>query len=343
MANEKEKITDEKSKTNSPRKKIQLRQLVLFISIIIIFSIGGYGYFYLIRSNITILKIISYVQINQLNVFQQLDELRQTINQLTSNNQRSLELVKQQEKMIADWQAAQAGNNDQWYLAEAQYLVRLAHDYAQFYSTTMILSLLQKADEALQNVKNLNVTALRQALANDIANVQAVQQIDVTTLYLQLTAIDQQINQIPLAITTQINTTATTTNSTERSWWQKGFDQSLQMLRQIVIVRNTNTNVTPLILPEEKMFLYQNLHAQLENAMWGLLHHNRAIYKTSIQRASEWIKKYFNQENTTTATVLHNLQNLENIDIVPSTIPLTATLQLFTTVLSPTEQSSGRK
>ncbi len=43
--------------------------------------------------------------------------------------EKSVELSAKQEQIIADWQAAQKGNLNKWYVAEAQYLVRLANDH----------------------------------------------------------------------------------------------------------------------------------------------------------------------------------------------------------------------
>lgn len=80
-------------------------------------------------------------------------------------------------------------------------------------------------------------------------------------------------------------------------------------------MRNTGTTAAPLIFPEEKMFLYQNLHAQLENAMWAALHHNPDVYKTSLARASAWITQYFAQEAPETKAVLARLNELQQVDV----------------------------
>src|SRR5438045_770691 len=85
----------------------------------------------------------------------------------------------------------------------------------------------------------------------------------------------------------------------------------------------------PLILPDEKIFLYQNLHAQLENAMWAVLQQNADIYQSSLKRASAWVQLYFAQDAAQTKIMLQNLEELQKINIQPTSINLAATLQLF--------------
>ncbi|HEX4045654.1 MAG TPA: uroporphyrinogen-III C-methyltransferase, partial [Gammaproteobacteria bacterium] len=81
--------------------------------------------------------------------------------------------------------------------------------------------------------------------------------------------------------------------------------------------------------PEEKMFLYQNLHAQMEGAMWAVLQHNTAIYQASLARAIVWITHYFDPAAAVSTTLLQQLQTLEKTNLQPATANLADTLQLF--------------
>ena len=60
-------------------------------------------------------------------------------------------------------------------------------------------------------------------------------------------------------------------------------------VKQIVVVRYNASTTLPLVLPEEKSFLYQNLHAEMESAMWAVLHRNPSVYQTSLTRLTSWI------------------------------------------------------
>lgn len=139
-------------------------------------------------------------------------------------------------------------------------------------------------------------------------------------LYKRLISIDNQIDQMPLlapdypAKSSDKDETPANNNQ-PASWWRVVWDRSWQALRKIVIVRNIGANTLPLIAPEEKSFLYQNLHAQIETAIWGALHHQAAVYQISLARSLTWIQRYFVQDAVETKTILQALQALQKIDV----------------------------
>ncbi len=217
----------------------------------------------------------------------------------------------------------------------------------------------QRIDELQQSIAGLQETLKKsQDLSTQqekiISDWRATQQADVTPVYLQLNALNQQIDQLPLPqspikldeIPNPIPAPGNV--SADLPWWKAGMEYSKQALKKIVVVRNTGTTAAPLIFPEEKMFLYQNLHAQLENAMWAVLHHNQDVYKTSLTRATAWITQYFAQEAPETKAVLTRLNELQQVDVkaaavaaeaaeaatIPATIAAPATTQSTTADIS---------
>jgi uroporphyrin-3 C-methyltransferase len=85
----------------------------------------------------------------------------------------------------------------------------------------------------------------------------------------------------------------------------------------------------PLMIPEQKTFLYQNLHAMLAQTIWALLHKQPVIYQSSLQQVATWIKQYFVSDASSTCAVLSDLTQLEKIDVHPPTPTITNTLQVF--------------
>jgi uroporphyrin-3 C-methyltransferase len=105
-------------------------------------------------------------------------------------------------------------------------------------------------------------------------------------------------------------------------------------------VRDTAKNALPLILPEEKAFLYQNLHAQMESAMWAVLQHNNDVYQASLARSLAWIQLYFDQEAAPTKNMLQNIAELQKTNIELKATNLSATLQLFDNYFAQTKAAS---
>lgn len=300
--------------------------------ILLVVAVSSYGYLQLTKANSAIAQINSQLQNQQGKNKTDVTTLQSSIDELKQAAQKSQELSTKQEQMIASWQAAQKGDLNKWYVAEAQYLVKLANDHLQYsHDTSMALTLLQRADQVLQNIPDTSLLELRKSLATDVANLQAAPKVDVTALYVHLNTLDNQIDQLPLPINplkekAQVSALVEPANT---PWWKVGIDHTWDALRKIVIVRNTNANALPLVLPDEKVFLFQNLHAQMQDAMWGVLHQNATIYQANLARAIAWIQQYFDPTATATKNMLLNLQDLQKENLQPPVINLTATMQLF--------------
>ncbi len=302
------------------------KYVFLIVLVLIITGAVGYGYwqFY---------QLYSASKSQFASIQATISSLQQSVDDLRQSTQKALSLSAQQEQMINEWKAAQKGDLNKWYVAEAQYLVKLANDHMQFtHNTTMALTLLQRADQVLQNLQEATVLDIRKSLSEKISILQQLPKVDVTGLYLELVALNKQLDQLPLPVSPLKANQGTITPLVEDpniTWWQKGLTQTWQALQKIVIVRNNMNDVRPLILPEEKVFLYQNLHAKLEDAMWGALRRDLTVYQSSLARATEWIKVYFDQDAPATQRMLQNLMKLQEVNIEPPVVSLASILQAF--------------
>lgn len=146
-----------------------------------------------------------------------------------------------------------------------------------------------------------------------------VSQQDITEIYLQLNFLNAQLDTLVLPSNPlagyQKNILATSDNTPPSSWWRSLLDKLMQMLSKIVIISPNNGKRQPLVMPEAKAFLYQNLHAQMENVMWSVLHRNNEVYHASLLRMTQWINTYFALDNVQTQNVLKDLQRLQTVQI----------------------------
>lgn len=329
IADEKEPVS---SRANWGRAGFFFSTLAIVISVCTL----GYSYFQLANVNISLAQNVSVLKKQSAASRDDIAALQKSVNDLQQAAQKSQELSAKQEQIISDWQAAQKGDLNKWYVAEAQYLVKLANDHVQFtHNILMAMTLLQRADQVLQNLNDPDLLEIRKSLAADIANLQVLPAVDITSLYLNLSTLDNQIDQLTLPVNPLKADTKKEMPVVEQPgtpWWKTGLDTSLNALRKIVIVRHISANSEnsmPLVLPEEKMFLYQNLHSQMESVLWGVLHRNNDVYQLSLTRAIDWIQKYFVQDAPVTTAVLKNLQVLKKISLQPPIANFSATLQLF--------------
>ncbi len=303
------------------------------LATIIFICAFAYGYFQLSKVNIALADQLTLLQNKLITNDNQIASLQQSTQTLQASLQKSAELSAEQEKLVSEWRAAQKGDLEKWQVAEAQYLVNLANDHLQFtHHLAMTTILLQRADQILQALQDPRLLPIRQSLAADLTRLQSAPVVNVTSLYVQLSGLNHELDQLPLPshpLKAEEKPVAEPVMSQTLPWWKAGWAYSWQALSKIIVIRKTETNALPLVMPDEKLFLFQNLHAQMENAMWAVLHRNSGVYQASLLRMQAWIQQYFDQESDVTKSMLQNMSELQKINLQPPAANLSATLQLF--------------
>lgn len=261
------------------------------------------------------------------------------------NSDQSLQQIndalKTQSQQIADIQKTERTNKNDFIIMEAFYLVKMANDYLQYENNVPVaIKLLQSADQDMAKITDPKIYPVRQAMASDLAALQAVPDVDVAGIYARLSALNEQINKLSLK-TVLLNTQlekVPTTNNESLPWWRRGLNSMELALQRIVIVRRSVPNAPPFIAPDQQVFLYQNLQSELEKAQWSLLHRQAAIYQSSLVQALNWIKQYAVADSSITKQLQQNLMQLQQINIHPATPNLTGSLQALQKYMSSENQ-----
>lgn len=323
----------EKDEVSTPEvkqaKSSILGSIMIFIGMVALAVFAGafaYGYFELSKVNTSLARMVNDLK----------EQVNQQQNRLTAV-QESVQTHAANQP--AEAVAAQADLN-KFYVMEAQSLTKIAGNHLNVTRDAgMAYVVLQHAQQVLQQVSSPAVDPIRQALAANLVTLNGAQQVNFDQLYGQLTQIYNSIDQLqlpstPLTQTATVNDTAK--NYGDAPWWKRQWHKTMDMLRKIVIVRYNDGSDMPLVLPEEKMFLYQNLHAQMEVAMLGLMNRNQAAYSGGLEQARVWVQHYFQQDEPLTREIVSQLQMLQAINIVPPQVDLNTTLQLFDQYLAQT-------
>lgn len=256
-----------------------------------------------------------------------LTEVTEKIATLTSSLDKADATAKEQQQAIASLQAAANGNMNKWLIAESIYLVKMAgNQLAIAKENAPTLSLLQQAQATLARINDENLQTIKQSIADDIATLQNAAPIDVNTLYGQLQTVDSKIETLPLPPTPLSANHEVVTIPTDAPWWKKGLLKTWQGLQQIVIVRNVSPDALPLVLPDQKIFLMQNLHVQLQQAMLALLQRQQTVYAASLTQTAAWVSRYFVQDDANTIAVLAMITDLQKVSIALPEVDLAALL-----------------
>lgn len=220
--------------------------------------------------------------------------------------------------------------NQNWLLFKVRYYLELAQINAHWstnYNAT--IALLQQADQLLQQFHEPKVFAIRQALAKDIAQVQAIPTVDVAGILSQLDALQNSISElnIPETLTTQSKATISNTQ-TNTPIWKLRFEDSMSLLSKLIIIRRNDEQITPLISPAFEAILKEKIRLNIQEAQWAVLNNNQPVYLLLLEQAITTLKKNFNENAQNTAALIKTLNTLKEVQftqkkpIVDSALPL---------------------
>ncbi|OGT47640.1 MAG: hypothetical protein A3E83_07105 [Gammaproteobacteria bacterium RIFCSPHIGHO2_12_FULL_41_20] len=234
--------------------------------------------------------------------------------------------VAQQGQQFQEWRTEHSQGG--WKIAEAQYLVKMAHDQLQFmHNIPLAITLLQAASQTIQQLNDANLAPILQALNTDLIALQQLPIVDVSAVYSRLLRVNKALDILPLTVAVPSaapQVIPAVTSIEALPWWRAAAMNTWRSLQQVVKVHYTPGNTLPFILPEQQHYLYQNLHAQLENAMWAALHYEESIYQASLEQTHMWVRQYFVQDAEVTKNTLAELAALQAIHLQSPLLTLSA-------------------
>ncbi|MBR7890003.1 uroporphyrinogen-III C-methyltransferase [Marinomonas sp. A79] len=267
---------------------------------------------------------------------------RAQLNQLTEQVQRSIQagnqqnrqlvtqLAQQDEKVLALETKLSRLNNttkEDWKLAEAEYLIRLANQRLLLESDSdSAATLLINADDILNELEDPITFDTRKALAKDIQALKSISQFDLEGAYLKLNALYDSVTDLPqrepskewqdkATDNTQatVNTDTTHMMSVLNSFWDS--------LRSLVVINYNHKPINALLPPAEYQQLIAGIQLQLDIAQVALIKGEPVIYQQALSRIANAITVHFDTESNTVTSFLSSLTALQQLNPSPN-LPL---------------------
>lgn len=161
-------------------------------------------------------------------------------------------------------------------------------------------------------------------MANDITKLRTVPLIDRDGLVLRLTALQQQVDKLPLAnaLLPEAQVVAQHEVSEDISNWQDNLMTSLKDFSEnFITFRTRDGNVIPLLSPEQHFYLKENIKAKLETAIKAVYREQGEIYTTSLTTADKWAMAFFNQDDNAVKEFNKALNQLSQQNIQVEYLP----------------------
>lgn len=230
--------------------------------------------------------------------------------------------------VLAQLSQEQDTDERDWLHAEAAYLLRLANQRLQLEGDVEgAAALLRTADARLADADNPSLTPVRREIANELAALDAVPQVDRTGIYLALNA--QQERVAGLRLSQEIEERAVTSGIEQppTGTFQRQLARFGEELKDLVVIRQHDEALEALITPEQESYLRQSLRLILEQSQLALLKEEPELYEASIDKALELLNGYYDTEREETQSVIARLQELKQVQVQPELPDISASQQ----------------
>ena len=218
---------------------------------------------------------------------------------------------------------------EDWKLAEAEYLIRLANQRLLMESDINgAQNLLQTADQILANMADPILFDTRKAIAKDIQALKATTSFDLEGLYLQLDALNKQVENLPQTEPSsdwqnagaQVTDEASNTTA-ESNIFQSTITELWQSLRSLIVINYQHKPIKVLLPAADYQELISSLQLQINVAQLALLKKESTIYQTALSHVAEAISIHFDLESQTTIAFMTSITALQQINPSPE-LPL---------------------
>ena len=220
-------------------------------------------------------------------------------------------------------------SKEDWKLAEAEYLVRLANQRLLMEKDINgAEQLLVSADTILAEMKDPILFDTRRALAKDIQALKSTRSFDIEGVYLQLDALSSLVNSLPqkepskLFSQNTISTTPANTNEAGEGSYAKALVQDIwQTLRSLVVINYNSKPIKPLLPPTEYQQLITGIQLQVNVAQLALMKQESSVYQIALEHIANAVNEHFDIDSAAVSGYLTSLTALQQINVSPE-LPL---------------------
>lgn len=225
-----------------------------------------------------------------------------------------------------------------WLLLKARNYLELAQINAQWSDDPKItIALLQQADAILQDIALQPIFPVRQVIAKEIAQLQALPPVDIPGILSQLDAAQIAVSKLS-AIDDRVIPANTDTSqqqtSTPVSTWQSHWQQSVSFLEKLIVVKHYDGDIQPVLSPMHKALLHETVRMNLQAAQWAVLQNNSKLYQQFLGQAVQNVERVYEKNTHAAQSLLKQLQTLQKATLRVAMPAINQSLQLLNQLIA---------
>ncbi|MGH8355705.1 MAG: uroporphyrinogen-III C-methyltransferase, partial [Pseudomonas sp.] len=263
-------------------------------------------------------------RLGQLPAAEELEERRRLLAQLQGDQQR---LSQRLETVLG-------ASRQDWRLAEAEHLLRLASlRLSALQDINSAKALVQGADEILREQDDPAAFAAREQLAKSLEALRSLSQPDRTGLFLQLGALREQAAQLntqaPVFVEREGQTLSLAAEGDGSSRWVQWWEK---LSRYIRIDFDADQNIRPLLAGQSLAQVRLALDLALEQAQWAALHGEPQVYQQALEQARRVLDAHFGLDNPDSRALHRRLGELGSQPVAvapPNLAPTLSAVQAY--------------
>ena len=219
-----------------------------------------------------------------------------------------------QQALVERLNVLQGDGREEWKLAEAQYLLRLASlRLLAVQDVTAARELLETVDGILKSMPDSGLYGVREQLARYQTELESLPELDRAGVFLRLGALRDQVETLAALPVPEFDPDEVSTEEeyADRLQRRDRWDRVLMRLERYVRVDFQRGKViTPLLDDAELQRVRRTLQLTLEQAQWAALRGEEEVYQASLTQAEKLLTQYFELENPKVQAMQTQLQAL---------------------------------
>lgn len=315
-------------KLDAPKTKSKSSYVTVFIILLVLIALIGVGWSayqqWLMKKDWQTFEANLNEKLNQQATMstqsnQTVKIVEQSANQNQTLIQQQTQLIQQLRQSLTATQSRikelSGRRNQDWMLAEAEYLIKLAEFKITLENDKRsAIGLLKTADEKIMSIGDNSLIELREAIAQDIADLQLIIPVDVSGIAVQLDALSKQVptlSIIALEFEPLAKEAKQETESEDFSWTKLYQD----FLNDFVVITEHGEPIKPLMSEKQRVAINANIQLAIQQAQIALFEGEQTIYELNLDNAINWVEKYFKLDESALA-LQNQLKQLRQINIV---------------------------
>lgn len=261
--------------------------------------------------------------------------LQQRVAELSLAQQELMQRLDGQQQRLA---ALATTSREDWQLAEAEYLLKIANQRLLLERDTHnATALLRSADGLIQQASaatgDAELFAVRKSLSRDLTALEQIVPVDKEGLYLRLYALADAVDQLPRVAPTQLAPPEPQPGApVEQVGWAARFWGEIKsmagQLHNYIKIDSVEAPAKPLVDSHMTQIAGLNLRLLLEQAQLAVLKADSIVYQHSLEQAQQLLADYY-LDSVEAQKLGQHLAELVTVDVAPALPDISSSLGLL--------------